>query len=332
MKKSSSYEKVLSVDEFNDFLATLDYYDNLEVKQAGICMKVKVQNITYYCSLTGKKEDTSNTGNIWRNFTKYTPESMFTLNEGQYGKKTTKLLNYKTKVRWDIRDPGNFAYSDESRSRRWLKCYSYDVNSAYSYAMTKPIPDTSKPPRLNSIVSENEIGFYNSGDVVMAPGAYAEYIFPLIESPFKDFVNNYYAKKQQAKTKEERKNWKIFLNIPSGMMHKRNIFIRNTILYYAREYIRGFMDDDTVYCNTDSIVSLKRRPDLPLGDKLGEFKEERVNEDFKYIKSGIYQWGTECHYEGIPGCTLTDIEDIKGWKDRVPYKYDNNIRRIVKNG
>lgn len=332
MKRNSSFEKILTVDQFNEFLATLDYYDELDIKQIGICMRLKVKDISYYCSLTGKVEDTPNTGNIWRYFTKYAPEATFSLKEGQYGKKTVKVAKYKTKVRWEIKDPGNFAYSDDSRSRQWLKCYSYDTNSAYSYAMTKPIPDTSKEPRMYDIVKENEIGFWASGDVTTEVGAYAEYIFPLIESPFKPFIRSYYRKKQDAKTKEERKSWKAFLNIPTGMMHKRNIFIRNAILYYAREYIRSFMDDDTVYCNTDSIVSLKRRPDLPLGDNLGEFKEEHINEDFKYIKSGIYQWGTECHYEGIPGCALTDIEDTAGWKERVPYKYDKTNRRIIKNG
>ena len=114
------------------------------------------------------------------------------------------------------------------------------------------------------------------------------------------------------------------------MIQRYNIFIRLGILYNAAEYIKQFQDEDTVYCNTDSIVSLKRRTDLPLGIELGQFKEEHVNEDFKFIQAGQYQWGSECHYKGIPGCALTDIENTENWQENLPYKLVN--RRVVKNG
>ena len=198
--------------------------------------------------------------------------------------------------------------------------------------MCKDMPDTSIAPRMYDAVGPNEIGFNDGGEVTTTIGDFAEYIFPLMKSPFIKYVENYYAKKQKAKTKEERDLWKDFLNIPTGMSHKKNIFIRNAILYHAACYIRQFIDKDTVYCNTDSIVSLKKRTDLPIGDKLGEFKEEHANERFKFIDEGIYQWDNECHYKGIPGCALTDIENIENWEENLPYKYNELTRRIEPNG
>ena len=186
-------------------------------------------------------------------------------------------------------------------------------------------------PKLNSIIGENEIGFNRSGYACTEPGVFAEYVFPLIESPFKKYIDTYYKKKSNAKDKFERHKWKSYLNIASGLLHRHNIFLRLAVLYYASTYISQFIDEDTVYCNTDSIISTKKRTDLPLGDDIGQFKEEHSNEDFKYLDIGIYQWGDNCHYSGIPGCTIKDIEVIDNWKTNFPYKYDEKSRRIIIN-
>lgn len=33
-----------------------------------------------------------------------------------------------------------------------------------------------------------------------------------------------------------------------------------------------------------------------------------------------YQWNKECHYNGIPGEALTDIENIEDWQDHLYYR------------
>ena len=324
-----SIEKNLDIDQFNSLLDEIDYL-RPELVISKCTVSFVFNNIKYNCSLTGEKKNIPNCGNIWGQFNKFTKCSYELQNKERFGYRKVKLDNYSTKVHWKLKDPGNYWYIKESASRQWLKCYSYDINSAYSYAMTQPLPDTSVEPRLNCILKHGEIGFYNDGSATEEVGAYVEYAFPLKKYNFDIYVNRYYEKKKLAKTDEERKIWKDFLNIPSGMMQKHNIFIRLGILYNEYKYIKQFQDEDTVYCNTDSIVSLKKRTDLPLGDELGQFKEEHTNDDFKFIKEGIYQWGNECHYTGIPGCSLTDIENIAGWQNNMPYRIVN--RRIVKNG
>lgn len=330
--KKKSYEKTLTIEQFNDLMSDLDFIDDLDIKVQRTEVILDFNKCKYYVSLTGNIDETANVGNIWRQFTKMVSPNLFELPEGLFGKVTTKLDNHKTRVSWEIKDPGNYSYTLDAKSKKWLKCYSYDVNSSFSYAMTKPMPNTKVEPRMYDIVGQNEIGFLKNGYVTITEGDYAEYIFPLIESPFKEYVEKYYNKKQLAKTKDERDKWKYFLNIPTGMMHKRNIFIRDAILFYAAEHIRQYIDDDTVYCNTDSIISTKRRTDIPLGNNLGEFKEEHINDDFKYIQAGIYQWGDECHYTGIPKGIITDIEKADDWINNLPYKYDEKTRRIIANG
>lgn len=323
-----SQEKNLTVEEFNSLLDEIDY-SKPEITVSKCTVSFTFSGIKYNCSLTGEKKHVPNCGNIWGQFCKFTNRSFELKDKEKYGYIKVDLKDHATKVHWKLKDPGNYWYVKESASRQWLKCYSYDINSAYSYAMLQPLPDTSVEPRLNCILKEGEIGFYNEGSATKEVGAYVEYAFPLKIYNFDIYINRYYEKKKLSKG-ELRKLWKEFLNIPAGMMQKNNIFIRLGILYNAAEYIKQFQDEDTVYCNTDSIVSLKRRTDLPIGNEIGQFKEEHVNEDFKFIKAGQYQWGNECHYTGVPGCAIKDIENIEGWQENLPYKLVN--RRIVKNG
>ena len=323
-----SREKNLTIEEFNSLLDEIDYAQP-EIKVSKCTVSFTFSDIKYNCSLTGEKKNVPNCGNIWGQFCKFTNRSFELPNKEKYGYRKVELEDHTTKVHWKLKDPGNYWYVKESASRQWLKCYSYDINSAYSYAMLQPLPDTSVEPRLNCILKEGEIGFYNDGSATKEPGAYVEYAFPLKIYNFDIYVNTYYGKKKLS-AGELRKLWKEFLNIPAGMMQRYNIFIRLGILYNAAEYIKQFQDEDTVYCNTDSIVSLRRRNDLPIGNELGQFKEEHINEDFKFISAGKYQWGSECHYKGVPPCAIKDIENIEGWQENLPYKLFN--RRVVKNG
>lgn len=320
--------KNLTIEEFNSLLDEIDY-TKPEITVSKCTASFIFSDTKYNCSLTGEKKNVPNCGNIWKHFNECTKKSYELPNKEKYGYIKVESEDGSTKVHWKLKDPGNYWYVKESASRQWLKCYSYDMNSAYSYAMLQPLPDTSVEPRLNCILKEGEIGFYNDGSATKEAGAYVEYAFPLKIYNFDIYVNKYYEKKKSSEG-EQRKLWKDFLNIPAGMMQRYNIFIRLGILYNAAEYIKQFQDEDTVYCNTDSIVSLKRRADLPIGTELGQFKEEHINEDFKFIQACQYQWGDECHYNSIPGCTLKDIENTEGWQNNLPYKLVN--RRIVKNG
>lgn len=272
--------------------------------------------------VNGEKPNIKNKGFIANMFKPKVP----VINEG-YGRKETPDPTFDmpahTKITWDYLDPGNFSYTNDEYRLKKLKCYSYDLNSAYSFAMLKPMPDTSNP-RFDSIVGPGEIGFRKGTKLVpvVSEGKRADVVFRLVESPYKDFVYKYYTlKENEPHGSQKRAYYKEILNVASGLLHRYNIFHRLTVLYYAKMYIQQFIDEDTVYCNVDSIVSLKKRSDLPISDGIGNFKLEHDGDDFKFKQVAIYQWGDEVHYSGIPSKMIKDIEDVKNVNQFTKYYY-----------
>ena len=185
-----------------------------------------------------------------------------------------------------------------------LDAICYDMNSAYSYAMLQPMPDTSVPPEAKN-VEEGEIGFDLDGN--RQTSGYSLFVFKLIESPFKEFVYHYYKKKYKAKTPAEKRKAKEYLNFCIGFLQLRDPFTRSQIIGLANDLIKSLIDDNTLYCNTDSIVSMTERPDLKLGNDIGEWKIEHKGK-FAYLGFN-YQWDYEI--PSIRGKPKTDF-DI-GW-------------------
>lgn len=196
---------------------------------------------------------------------------------------------------------GLIYFNPKYLGQRFENCICYDRRSAYSAAMLQPIPDTRVLPRRNDYVREGEIGFrlmphgINNEQhfyAIFEVGKLAEYIYPAIESPFKPFVEYFYKKRKTAKGIEADKI-KQTLNYAVGYIRRKNPFVHSCILSRARYFIESLIDDDTLYSNTDSIVSKSPRPDLDklVGDGIGEFKVEHKG-SFAYNGSG-YQWNFE---------------------------------------
>lgn len=222
--------------------------------------------------------------------------------------------------------------------------YGYDLNSAYSAAMLGPIPDCSKPMR-SGIIGSNEIGFeevINEKDpsktkLIAKYSGYSLYIFPLMESPFKRFVAAWYERKKQAKSgSKEKKKAKDVLNMSIGALQNKNPFIRACIITRCNDLITNLMTEDTLFCNTDSIVS--RVPlNVPIGDDVGQWKLE--HEGYVAYKGANYQWYAndtdegKISYRGTPKAWFKKDWDIL--KDPVPnfgnvYKYNNKTHKLEK--
>lgn len=236
-------------------------------------------------------------------------------------------------------------WSNPKYEGKWEEAYGYDLNSAYAAAMIQPVPDTSVPPKAK-IIGPNEIGFMeavnpkNPNRTMLVPkfSGFALWTFPLMESPFKRFVNNWYKKKSESPPgSKERQKAKDVLNMSVGQLQNVNPFIRATIVGRCNNLIQSLIDDgDTLFCNTDSIVSRKPLPQLVIGTAVGEWKLEKVGK-VAYIGNN-YQWDLgdgDIHvsYRGIPKTWFK-----KGWditKDRVPnfgniYEFKNNRLELVK--
>lgn len=330
------------ITDYNELNELLDSADSLRIKYK---ISQRLSNIHirfvnnrgiqirhYIFSLSGKKpEYEPNILAIAKKFSKVKYNHI----EGQYG--YTEIPTdtpHKFKVKWDIKNSKPFGFFEDYFANQDLICYSYDINSSYSFAMTMPMPDTSKPALLNARVGVHQIGFSKDGFTTTDYGIKMDYVFDLIESPFKDYVIEYYNLKKNA-IGELRTEYKYCLNIPYGLTQRHNIFIHNTIIYWATKYVRQFLDEDSIYSNVDSIVSLKKRTDLPLGNELGQFKCEHEEMYFKCAHLGCYQWkdkngNLEIHYKGIPSYLITDVSDISDIKEnmlKMPYRVENN--RII---
>ena len=186
-------------------------------------------------------------------------------------------------------------FNEKMSGKRYNNVYGYDLNSAFSYAMLQPMPDTSVEPEIDTLVNENHIGFrevYRDEEVSYEAvfRGRADFVFPLIESPFKRFVEKWYNKKRLAQDKKEKCKAKGVLNYSIGYLQKYNPFLRAAIITYSNEIMRKLIDENTLYCNTDSIVSKVRRLDIEknLGTEIGQWKIEHTG-DFAYI-GYTYQW------------------------------------------
>lgn len=243
-------------------------------------------------------------------------------------------------AKYDVTSSGLLYCNPKFEKQRIGDCYGYDLNSSYPNAMLKPMPDTSKKYRINSAVGENEIGFITSVDLkkdgtvetLIKPifSGIAEFVFPLMESPFKRFVEVWYGRKKDAKTTDDKEKAKQMMNFSIGCLQKHNPFLRATILHYANLAIEENMDEDTLLCSTDSLVSKRKRDDLDIGKEIGQFKLEHEG-DF-YYDGMNYQWNLEPPtYRGVPKNWFK-----KGWdmsKDPLPkngnvYRFDEKEDKI----
>lgn len=181
-------------------------------------------------------------------------------------------------------------YANTKHKRVWHKnCWCYDVNKAYAYSFLGDFPDTTVPWH-RGIVGEGEIGFnYGFGtDIELAEkGDLAEFIFPAIRPEgVKRWIERYTRKEEDPI--ETKKN-KEMINFVSGQLQNWNIFWRAALVNRARKHVEKYFDENTVFGNTDSIVSLTCRTDIPISESIGDFKVEHFG-DFCYLSEGAYQW------------------------------------------
>lgn len=247
------------------------------------------------------------------------------------GGEAFRILNRYYKVpRFENLDIGSakpLLYKNDKYEEQRVDAIGYDLNSAYAYAMTQQMPDTSVKPYTGN-VKPGYIGFReteNHGLIPVSEG-FSLYVFPLMESPFKRFVDNWYKKKLNGDKKA-----KGVLTYSVGYLQKVNPYLRATIIGYCNNYIKSLMDENTIYCNTDSLVSLKPRDEFKIGKQLGEWKIEHQG---KFAFKGFnYQWNDEVpSYRGIPKSWFKDGWDIL--KDDLPvnqniYVFDKSKCEIL---
>ena len=151
--------KNVGAGTFNQLLENCEKYNiNHELKIYSTSVQLETNSHIYRCSLTGRDEDIVNVGVISSTFFNKELEP-FDI-RGKYGyREIEDAMEDKKIIQWDYKIAAGFQYCDEDFTLQNLKCWSYDINSAFSYAMLSPMPDTRAEPRYNDKIRSGEIGF-----------------------------------------------------------------------------------------------------------------------------------------------------------------------------
>lgn len=306
--------KFINIEEFNKHLAFVKKYRGvvfeprqshdkyfranivIDVVNIYLTYRKDDKTVTYSTRLDGEDPSTKITGLLaYQTLCKY--YKVPKMDTFEWMKKNYTQSGEKTKISWVVCSAIPLLYANPEKSgKEYDHCYGYDMTSAYGWAMLQPIPDTAKPPKFYTKVGKDEIGF-NLDGTTEYEGGYANIVFPLMDSPFKRFVEKWFGIKKYGSPEQSAKA-KQMINYAVGYMQRTNPFIRNTIVNRCNDKIHMYMDENTLYCNTDSIVSLTPRKDLPLGDKIGEFHLEHEG-SFAYAGMN-YQWNKSLPtYRGV---------------------------------
>lgn len=221
-------------------------------------------------------------------------------------------------------------YSNPKYEGKRIYAYEYDLNSAYAAILLKDtFPDTSTRLKPGT-VQKGEIGF--TLDLQLRhEGEHASVRFKTMPSPYKEYVRKYYNIKSTTTDKDIKMTAKAMLNYGVGYWQKVNPYLRAYVVNSCNEYIESIMDENTILANTDAIFSLVERPELELGNEIGQWKVEKGIFAYRGLN---YQWGLEIPtYRGIPKSWFKDGWDIL--KDEIPHcgnvwKFDKQKFKLVR--
>lgn len=209
-------------------------------------------------------------------------------------------------------------------------CYEYDIEHCYGQALKLPVPDLTTL-RMNGVVEEGEVGFYQYGcnktgynDIkcTFTPGRYATWIFKLKESPYKHYVEKLEKRLEKATTKEERDYIKDHFRIFVGSSQKTNPFLRAIIVQRGTMVIRELearSNSRTIYISTDSIVT-EGPLDNPNNNMFGfTFKCKHADQTFKLKDKCTlnYQWDLE-----MPKINGINSLKVKGYNETHDTPFD----------
>lgn len=357
LKMSFSQKKIkyVTLKEFNEHLAYCKKYKNiifgererfgrpidanLVIKTINVYLTYRkgLEICTYAIRLDGEGQLQKTTGmKAYAALCRY--YKVPNMKDKKIYKREVEEINGKSIVSWNIDSAVPLLYSNPVHQGKEIeKAYEYDLVSAYGWALTQPIPDTTKKPRFYDIVKEGEIGFLADGSITF--NSLANVIFPLMESPFKGFVKKWFNEKC-SDDKERSAKGKQMLNYSVGYMQRTNPFIRNTIVNRCTMYIESLIDENTLYCNTDSLISLVERKDLNIGSDLGQFQIKHQGQ-FRYVGYN-YQWNGELPiYRGVSKKWFEEFKrrNKRDWNilyDTIPdsafnqYYFDEKKLKIIK--
>lgn len=215
--------------------------------------------------------------------------------------------------------------------------YVYDLNSAYANILKDKIIDTYHWREYDT-VGEGEVGFLFDDNLTMKrTGQYADRIYKLIESPFKDYVTKYYNIKRNAPSgSRARTEAKAMLNYLVGCWQNHNPFLRAYVVNSCNEFIFNIIQENRdIVCmyNTDAVYSVAPL-DLDIGTEIGQFKLEyhglfrQKGNNYQEVEINKTSYRGVSHEAFKNGFNIL-TDEIPSYE--FPYVFDKKINRIIKN-
>lgn len=240
--------------------------------------------------------------------------------------------------------PPFFYTNDKYIGKRIDNCIGYDLNKAY-LSFCKDLKGPIDFLRYNSYPNEGEVGYDISGNMLIGPSnKMCVYVFTYGLIPG---MNTWVDKLEEKINTTGDHKYKDYANFAIGYLSKHHPILRHTILLKAKSVMESLIDSNTLLSNTDSIVSMVERPDIPLSKEVGDFKIEHQG-SFIFYGKGKYQWntglqnisakgtskdkiGNYCLQRGksIEDYKLEDLElDLENAQN--PWKFDRNTLEIIR--
>ena len=223
--------------------------------------------------------------------------------------KIVKPIDYSE---YHINNLGGYQNNHPDKKGHYDYAICYDVNKSFFNACNNLMP--TEMLREVSNPEEGEVGFLLSGTPVIGPSdKLCAFVFRLERHKGLDrYVDIYKKKFDMVKTSEEKQYLKDQINMSIGNLANHNPFLRNMIVWYSNQFIESKVDENTIWSNTDSIVSTVRRPDLEVGKEIGKFKIQHEGEFIQAVTG--YQWISDKCFsnKGISIDQIKLYEKVKG--------------------
>lgn len=240
------------------------------------------------------------------------------------------------KIKCDYKVAGAFIWANpKTEGKKLSGVYVYDVNKAYLATLAPGIyPDTKRGALGAGITAADEIGFSikdNCITGVVDEGEYAdERFYKGYSAKIAEFAKakgqEMVKLKKQGKT-DELKKLKESVNIAIGISRNHNAWFYEYIVGMCGNRMRKLMDENTILCNTDSIFSLTKRDDIPIGDEIGKFKIEHENVEMVHRATNYVLFSGEEYLSMKQRGKIQELQDPEAFvknayetQDKVKYK------------
>lgn len=231
-------------------------------------------------------------------------------------------------------------YKNMKYDGKATRAYCYDLKSAYAQMLKLPLPDI-RTAQYDVAIGDNQVGFYAIGEHLYCSfekGKVCQYVFDLMDSPYVKWIDKVQKRIDKAETVNEKEEIKFIYRAAVGDLQNLNPFWRCIVVERCNQLVKSYIDDNTVYCNTDSLVSETPRDDI-LADPQFKWVLKRSNEVFKWQHNKEnYQWNDEIpSYKGPKKRYIQyyNMKHDKPWDiltdpipDNIKHKYNLNKQEL----